>query len=141
MFWQLANAVDQWDNLDAAGETNIGFYVWHGTTFARYHIVERYGTNSYYDTYDAVVGTKYYVLIEKNGTAFTVKIYSTAELRDAGGTPDIDTLTLTLHADHNFRYLYVVNTYNSGTTYQTDSNRENLDLQEVPVGGILAQIF
>jgi len=79
------------------------------------------------------VATWYYLSIEKVGVSLTCKIYSTSELRDAGGDADVDTLALTLHSDWSFRYVYAVSSYNDGYAFQGDADIENLDLQLIPM--------
>jgi len=86
----------------------------------------------YDDSIQLALDTSYYLLIVKSGTSFNVGIYSTAELRDAGdGTDgDEDNLSLTLTADHKYRYLFAVSSWNSGGSYFSNADIDNLDLQE-----------
>jgi len=65
----------------------------------------------------------------KSGTSLTVYIYS-----DSARTNLLATLSLTLHGDWSFRYIFACSTYNSGGSYYGDCDIENLDLQEAAVG-------
>jgi len=55
----------------------------------------------------AQLGTWYYFTITKTGTGLSCTIYS-----DAARTNPIITLSLTLHADHSFQYIFAVDTFN-----------------------------
>ena len=98
-------------------------------------LVERDASGNQYSDptpYTLSASTYYYLRIQKNGTAMTAKIYSTASLRDAGGTPDIDTLSLTLKSDYAHRYLYAARNYenNVDEPEQATLDIDNLDLQQ-----------
>lgn len=91
------------------------------------------GTGSDYTT-SVSLDTPYYFRIERASTTFTVKIYSTAELRDANGTADVDTLTFTC-IDTALRYIYPINTFDTTNVYPANGDIDNLDLQE-PVAAL-----
>jgi hypothetical protein len=61
----------------------------------------------------------------KSGTSLTCYIYS-----DSARTNLVATLSLTLHGDYNFEYIYASQSENTGNTYHGDTDIENLDLQE-----------
>lgn len=81
---------------------------------------------------DLSVDTMYYFLVKKVGTSLVCGVYNTAELRDAGdGTDgDVDNLSLTLHSDWKFRYVYGCSSWEDGFTAYLNMDVENLDLQE-----------
>ena len=125
-FWMVSNDVDDVNGLRLAGKSFlaavIGFY---GTSYY-IQLNEFYLGTEYDSTYSSVsAGTTYYCTIKKSGTAFTCKIYS-----DSARTNLITTLSLTLHENTSKRYIFVCNTWNSGTAYYGDEDIENLDLQE-----------
>ena len=106
--WVLANDIDDWYGLHTNSKTAIGVHF----EYSPPHIIrlrETHGGSMYGDNYTCSVDTWYYLTITKSGTALTCKIYS-----DSARTTLLDTLSLTLHADHKFRYLFGANTYNSG---------------------------
>ena len=77
------------------------------------------------DLYSGFYGTMYYFNIKKEGTSFSAKIYS-----DAERTNLLETLSMTLQADHSFRYIHACQTHNEGRTGDMDLDVENLHLQE-----------
>lgn len=98
-------------------------------------IRENYSGSTYYDNtgWNLTLGQMYYFRIEKNGTSLICDIYSTAELRNAGSGSDgdIDTLSLTLHADHSLRYCYsACNLHAIGAEF-CETDHENLDLNPI----------
>jgi len=117
--WGLSNAEDQL--LDA--DPHIGVMMYDDI-----YLRELYSTTQYLDSWTGVVGTWYYLTIKKVGTALTCKIYDNAN-REAGDL--LATLSLTLHADHKFRYIYGCSTWwYSSTLRSSNLDIENLDLQE-----------
>ena len=85
---------------------------------------EGWGGATFTDTYTwGTWDTPYYPIITKNGTDLTCKIYS-----DSSRLTLLDTLNLTLHADHTFRYNFVANTWNDGTNEHMDVDVDYLSL-------------
>lgn len=72
--------------------------------------------------------TWYYLRIKKVGTALTCKIYDTAASRDAETSDEhlLDTLSLTLHEDYTFRYIFGCSTVNTGGERWFNTDIENL---------------
>jgi len=80
--------------------------------------------------------TVYYMKFTRDNSVGTygtlyLDVYSTSSLRDAGsaGDGDEDTISLTLTEITKFRYLYVCQSYNNGTsTFKGTGYVENLDI-------------
>ena len=134
-FWMLSNAVDDELGLRNSDETHIVIYTRSPNgNVVRMTMLEWYNGNYYLaEDIDRAVNTWYYLTIKKDGINLTCTIYS-----DPARTNLLNTLSLTLHADHNFRYVFAAVTYNNGQTYADDLDVENLDLQEVPPPGLPA---
>lgn len=129
LFWVLSNVVDDFAAIHSTGGYglpaiavffyNAGGGIWH------IRLLETDGNgNWWYDSYSCSPNTWYYLTIEKTGTALTCKIYS-----DSARTTLLDTLSLTLQADHDFRYVFGCDTYHSGSGAM-NVDIENLDLRE-----------
>jgi hypothetical protein len=76
-------------------------------------------------SYTGTADTWYYLKIVKSGTSLKCYIYS-----DSARTNLLATLSLTLHEDYHFEYIYASQSENSGLTHHGDIDIENLDLQE-----------
>lgn len=127
--WMLANAVNDQYGLHISSETYVCITMCRAGGSGYIYMTEGYDGVRYY-TYpnwgSAVTNVWYYLLIEKSGTDLTCKIYSDSEYTDL-----LVTLSLTLHGDWSFRYVYACNTFNDGDgEYVMDNDIENLDLQE-----------
>jgi hypothetical protein len=120
-FWMLSNDINDVHDLYGGGKTflTLRCIKFSGTS----HIVlEEYESgNLWYDDYVITGDTWYYLTVTKSGTSLTCKIYS-----DSARTILLDTLSLTLHADHKFRYLFGCNTYNDGNANVCTLDIENL---------------
>ena len=129
--WSLQNDIDDAYGLHLASKTFIcvNVYNWSAPAEPTISLREGYGGVQYVDSWPSAVGsTWYYLVIQKIGTALTCKIYS-----DSARTVLLKTLSLTLQADHKFRYIFGCNTWNSGHNYAIDCDIENLDLSAVIV--------
>lgn len=127
--YALTNDLDDLQGLTTAAKTFLVIFRYKSPSYNRLTLREVYEGDIYEDIYpDCALNTWYYLTITKTGTALTCKIYS-----DSDRTDLLDTLSLTLHADHKFRYLHVCQTYNLGQAYIGYGDIENLDLQE---GGV-----
>lgn len=136
-FWAIANAIDTWDDIDAAGGSQLLAF-FYGTGPAIY-IREIDSGTQYSDTsVNLSAGTTYYLEIERDesvGTHGTLycRIYS-----DSGRTTLVDTLSIALHSSKkDFRYIYAcqnLNTGDSGASRESTAFSQNLDLQEA--GGV-----
>lgn len=111
------------DSLGAA--VGVLFYV-DGSGIHYLYAQEYYNGTAYSSSsYAYAHNVPYYLTIKKLGTAFTCKVYS-----DSARTNLLATLSLTLHADHHFQYVYPCCTYNDGTNRYCDGDITDLDLQE-----------
>lgn len=132
-FWAVTNDLDDIQGLYNADKNYL--YMCFAAAGTVTYLVEGYGGVHYADSYASSVATWYYLRIKKVGTAFTCKIYDTAASRDAE-TADahlLDTLSLTLHSDLSYRYIFGCNSQNTGETIALAQDIENLDLQEAVV--------
>ena len=125
--WMLSNDIDDAHGLLVALKTSIGVnfkQVWGDNTVCLH---ESYGGNRYYTTsFNGEVDTWYYLAIQKSGTSLTLKIYS-----DSERTNLLTTLSLTLQADHKFRYIFPCNTVNTDQAIFMNNDIANLDLDEI----------
>jgi len=122
--WMLSNELDDWHGLYDADKTILSVRFWAGTPSIC--LEEAYAGVGYADTYTCLADTWYYLTINKSGTNFTCKIYS-----DSARTNLLDTLSLTLQADHSLRYIHACNVRNnSASAYLINVDIGNLDLQE-----------
>jgi hypothetical protein len=124
--WGLANILNNSYAIETGGDTQIILYAAEaaGSVFKIY-IKESYLGTGYYDTNVGGfnIGDWVYAKMVKSGTSLNAYLYS-----DSGYTTLVGTLSLTLHADHTFRYLYACNTWNTGATYKANTNIDNFDL-------------
>jgi len=134
--YALTNDLDDMYGLRTASKTTVWVNTFRSTSILwNLQLREEYGGTGYADTWDGVaLDTWYYLKIEKSGTSLTCKIYPTDSDR-TNNTNILDTLTLTLQADHSFRYVFGCNTFNSASALSLNNDVENLDLQEA-VGGL-----
>ena len=121
--WILANNVGSGDQIH--GYTHIEIYFYETTGEAKsIQLRERYSNTSYTTVMTGIAyDTWYYIKLVKSGTSFNAYIYS-----DSDYSTLLDTLSLTLHADHTFRYLYGCNTYYHGGAGDGSVDIENFDL-------------
>jgi hypothetical protein len=138
-FWMLSNDVDDAYGLNTAGKTAIAA-CWIDTATSgqcNLFLREFYGGTAYSVSSPVInYGTQFYFTIVKSGTSLVLHAYSnSARTQELAWSP----LSLTLHADHKFRYIFAGNVWNDGT----DSGKwifvyiDNLDLQE---GGVLKEV-
>ena len=132
--WDLANEVD---NQYGIGNANPHIFVRAyrtGGGIETIEMYEGYDNNWYGDVWSFFVNNVwYYLRIKKFGTALTCRIWTDATDRDNNdieATSYKDQLTLTLHDDHSFRYIYACITWNDGQTYYCNGDIENLYLEE-----------
>ncbi len=124
--WAVTNDVNDVTGLRLAGKTVIVVKFHHNdATHQAIHLQELYGGTEYTTCSIQPYNTWYYLTIKKIGTALTCKIYS-----DSARTNILATLSLTLHGNWNFRYIFGAISDNTGNAYQTDVDIENLNLQE-----------
>jgi len=121
----LSNDIDDAMGLVDADKTYVTIGVEkHGSSY-KFSVAECY-LGSYYSSalYTYTLGTWYYLTIQKVGTSLTCKIYS-----DNLRTILLTTLSLTLHGDHKFRYIFPVNIWNDGWDKYLDMDVENLIIE------------
>ena len=132
VFYELANIIDDDDYI-----TNNAplIHLWFNpTTTPDYYIQLKTrdggGTISSdaYKNYTA--GQIYYFTIKRSSSQVVVDIYS-----DSARTNLVDTLTAPMDTT-SFRYLYAVNSYNSGNDYAIDYDVYNIDL--TPLEAVLS---
>lgn len=124
--WGLANALNHAHALETGGNTQIIIYLSEGSgSVLKVYLRESWSSSAYYDlnTGGFALGAWIYIKIVKSGTSINAYLYS-----DSSYSALVDTLTLTLHANHTLRYLYACNTWNTGATYYANTDIENFDL-------------
>lgn len=122
--WMLGNALGDWKTLLDANETTIGTAVQNSEGTLHVLLSETYNGSTYSDDcVDFNVGDWIYPKIVKSGTGLTCYLYS-----DENYSTLVDTLNLTLHANHTLRYLYACDSYNAGYDYYMNVDIENFDL-------------
>jgi len=129
--WLLSNDIDDAKGLLNTGKTAITVDIYKAGSGVVYLTLEEFYTTGEYGNSWSPMSENvwYYLTIQKSGTALTCKVYS-----DSARTNLLTTLSLTLKANHNFRYVFVCNTWNSNSAgCNGDEDVENLDLQEVSI--------
>lgn len=134
--WCLANVIDDIFGIQSDGSETAHILFFNvSATVRRIRLREINGGSFFTDEFSAYsLSTRYYFTTERiaGGTygVIQVKIYS-----DAGRTTLIDTLTLTLHADHEFRYVYAVQPFNLAAAGVISGDIQNLNLNEAAIVG------
>ena len=112
--WAVAGTVDDLLGIDTASGNYIAVYWSNNGVAGRIWLEECAAGAVYSDVFSGSLSTNYYIKITRdtavgaNGTAYCY-IYS-----DSAMTTLVDTLTLALHSDFDYRYLYWMNTKNIG---------------------------
>ena len=130
----LANLVDDAKGIYAGGGDMLTLLIHMDSANAPSLYMREYvaGTEYTAGPYAFSPSTLYYLKFKRDegvGTYGTLYCYLYS---DAARTNLLTTLTLTLHAKKDFRYIYVTQTYNSATTEVITGYYQNLDLQEAP---------
>ena len=137
--WMLANDLGNYKALNDASKTAIGLSFYY-TTSLQVKLEETYSSVMYGDPNIAGfdLGDWIYAKLVKSGTSLTCFLYS-----DSGYSTLVDTLSLSLHADHSFRYLYGCNTYNDSSNYYLNSDIEdfNIGIENESNGGDTNEFF
>lgn len=122
--WGMANVIEPIKNgEDTKTKIAVGFYQSGSSGLWKVTLNELYNGTWYVDAgSNCPINTWRYLRIEKHGTLFTCKIYS-----DLTRTNLIETLKLSLHTDHEFRYLYAVSTRNNNDA----GNYANVDIENL----------
>lgn len=132
--WALTNDIDDLQGIKTAGQTAIAIQMFRlGDASRVVKVIEIYLSASYAGTGIAVsLNTQYYGRIYKSGTTFRIRLWTNSSDRDnddTGAGSYVGESSLTLHADHTFRYVFAINTYNAGAGTQTVTfDVDNLDL-------------
>jgi hypothetical protein len=122
--WGLTNEIDDYQALYLNNKTCIFIFFFRFLNAYYLYLQENYSHNAYQDNMiNITLNTPYYLKIEKSGTALTCKIYS-----DSARTNLLDTLNLTLHANHSLRYVFPVNTVNDSSNISATIEVDNLVL-------------
>lgn len=124
IIWMLSNDLGSRDQLEDNDKTATSIYLYY-TTVLNIYLRESHSGSTYQDgNIDGFGLTEWiYIKIIKNGTAISAYLYS-----DSTYTTLVDTLSLTLHADHTSKYLYACDTLNTSTSQYLTSDVENFDL-------------
>ena len=117
--WMLSNYVDDVWGIALHGEPAIGV----DFTTGYIYLWERKNSELYWDFFLFTPNKPYYLTIKKIGTSLTCEVYS-----DSARTNILKTLSLTLHADYKFRYLFGASTFNDGKSYVCTIDIENLKI-------------
>jgi len=137
--WGIANEVNDMWYFDDTQKDFLWAFFYHGASNVLY-LKEDGPAGSVSDSFAPSLDTPYYLKIKRDenvgdyGTLYCY-IYS-----DEARTNLLDTLSITLHAKIDFRYIYVTQSANQGTpNYLIIGYSENLDLQEEapPVGAAI----
>lgn len=125
--WMLSNEVNDWNGtLADTGESFLSLMFVQN--FVRLN--ECIGSGFVSDEYTGSVGTPYYLRLVRDeavGTHGTLYCYIYS---DSGRITLLDTLSLTLRAKRDFRYVYGVNCGNNGQAQTISGFAQNLDLGE-----------
>jgi len=114
-FWALTNDIDDIKGLsDNNKNCLLVFFQVSVAGSWSMRIRESYSGSDYEDIGGVSVSTWYYLLIERSTSTFTCKIYDNATNRDLEGTPEVDTLTITLQEVVAYRYVFASVSENQG---------------------------
>jgi len=131
--YMLANDLDDFVGLQDDNKTAVCiFFYRHIGDDYRLTLRETWNSTEYSDTWYATASELNYKWkffnVVKLGDNLTVTIYSTDADRTNEENEDY-VLSLILHADHKFSYIFPCNTYNDGYSgYTSNDDIENLDL-------------
>ena len=132
--WALANSINGWKNLLVANETAIGVRFINDGLYT-IKLMENYAGVEYSSsvtiTSEDYVNGGYLMSINKVGTTLTLNVYMPTDLI----TP-IAILTLTLHGNWNFSYLYAFSSYNVGVSESLDFTVQKLNLSYDGLGSL-----
>jgi hypothetical protein len=127
--WMLANTIDDAKGIkDSATEDALAVF-WYrepGNYYIR--LQEIVDATNQSDSYTCSADTLYYLKIKRtegSPSYLYCYIYS-----DASRETLVDTLTLTLTADLDLRYIYSICSYNAATTNPATGYSQNFNLQE-----------
>ena len=127
--WAISNSLY---NIQYWRDYSISYYlisVYRSATDFRIVLEEKNNGDPPHNDFGVIsLNTWYYLRIPKQQTSLQCKIYSSSALRDIGGAPDIDTLSLTV-TDNSFQYIFGCNTLNDGSPLQADVDIENLEFR------------
>lgn len=127
VFWALSNNLGDVNTLTNDGYT-LCYLDWYyappGYRFIQLN--EGHASTRYFDQNRNGFSLDQwaYIKIVKSGTSLIVYLYSNSDYSTL-----VDTLSLTLHADHSFKYLFGCNTFNTGTAPSLTQDVENFDLE------------
>lgn len=130
VIWALSNYVE---DMNYWRDNAKSYYsLWFYGTISRLYLCQKDGVNVHTCDYTTISrGTPYYLKIIKATTSLICEIYSSDALRTTGGGGDVDDLSRTV-VDTSFQYIFACNTLNTGNSYISNTDIDNLDLQEAP---------
>lgn len=126
--WMLSNDLGNGYYLYSNSKDYIGITLYQYPS----HLIkveEIYGGSWYGNQLAVSANTWYYLRIEKSGTSLNVYVWSDSNDRDnndIGAVSYISVISLTLHSDYSFRYIYACNSWNSAIGYYNIITIENL---------------
>jgi hypothetical protein len=122
--WMLANDLGDAKTLIDNNKTFTELIFYRAAASFYMYLREAYNGTLYYSNASGYsYNTWYYPRIVKSGTSVHAYIYTNSDY-----TGLKNDLSLTLHANHTFCYLYGCNTYNDGSSANTHADIENFDL-------------
>lgn len=134
-YWTLGNTLNDADTFYANPALFLFVQPWGGDRWS-FVLRERYNNAAYDSTYTpAPAPYTYYMIIERDENVGTYGTLYAYFFSDSARTNLVNTETLTLHAKIDFRYIYMVHSWNTGNTFTITGWAENLDLQEAGVTG------
>jgi hypothetical protein len=121
MIWLLTNEIDSYDDIEGADHDFLGLFLGKSGTTADMHLRESDGANQYNSSsYAFALSTDLYIRVKRdydggggNGV-LTCDVYGSAANRTAESSA-LSNLSLTLHAQEQFQYLFLTNPNNDGT--------------------------
>jgi len=133
--WGLANLIDDYQGIVTANGDELSVHLQRRTDANAITLEERIAGTAYYALYNISLNTIYYLKIKRDETVGTFGTLYCYIYSDAARTNLLSTLSLALHEKEDFRYMYVTQSYNEGTSSSLSGYCENLDLQEPPPVG------
>lgn len=121
-FYVVANDINDLSGIEQNGNTSISLRFYNSKVYLHENCPTCGGSTEVSNSVS--VGTQYYVKIVKSGTSIWAGFYS-----DAARTNLLFNLSLTLHANYQFRYIYAANNWNAAPASQSNISIDNLILQ------------
>ena len=136
--WCLANVIG--DGQDLSNDVHMEVYWYNHESKNNYKAImlkERDSGNSWDGWYSMVIGTQYYIEVERdeavgaNGTIYC-RIYSNSDY-----TGLIDTLSIALDNKRDYRYLYAFANWKTNNTNRTSGVSSNLNIDVSSIAAVV----